>query len=136
MTSPTVPYWQLVPAFVISGIGMALFFAPMASTVLGTVADTEEGMASGVNNAIRELGGVLGIAVLSSVFSAHGSYASGHSFVSGLVPAVYVGVGVVAVSVVAALAIPRSSRQPGQGGEAQAVKANGTAGVRTLETIS
>lgn len=135
VTSPTVPYWQLVPAFIISGIGMALFFAPMASTVLGTVADAEEGIASGVNNAIRELGGVLGIAVLSSVFSAHGSYASGHSFVSGLVPAVYVGVGVVAVSVVAALAIPRR-RQPGLGGEAQAMEADDKTGVRTLEIIS
>jgi len=82
---PTVPYSHLVPAFVLSGIGMSLFFAPMASTVLGAVGPGEEGIASGVNNAIREMGGVLGIAVLASVFSAAGSYASGKAFVSGLV---------------------------------------------------
>jgi hypothetical protein len=79
----------------------------MASTVLGTVATGEEGIASGVNNAIRELGGVFGIAILASVFSATGSYASGRAFTDGLVPAVVVGAGVVALAVIAALSIPR-----------------------------
>jgi EmrB/QacA subfamily drug resistance transporter len=105
--SPTVAYVDLVPAFVLNGVGMALFFAPMASTVLGTVATGEEGIASGVNNAIRELGGVFGIAILASVFSATGSYASGRAFTDGLVPAVVVGAGVVALAVIAALSIPR-----------------------------
>jgi EmrB/QacA subfamily drug resistance transporter len=106
VTSPTVAYADLVPAFIVSGLGMALFFAPMANTVLGAVKAGEEGIASGVNNAIRELGGVLGIAVLASVFSGAGSYASGQAFVNGLVPAICVGAGVVALAVVAALAIP------------------------------
>jgi hypothetical protein len=67
----------------------------------------EEGIASGVNNAIREMGGVLGIAVLASVFSAMGSYVSGKAFVSGLVPATAAGAAIVGFAVVAALAIPR-----------------------------
>jgi MFS family permease len=112
VVSPTVTYGALVPAFLLNGIGMALFFAPMASTVLGNVRPEEEGIASGVNNAIRELGGVLGVAVLASLFSSNGSYASGHAFVHGLVPAVYAGAAVVGVAVVAALAIPRRSRRP------------------------
>jgi EmrB/QacA subfamily drug resistance transporter len=110
IASPTVSYGRLVPAFIVSGIGMALFFAPMANTVLGAVATNEQGIASGVNNAIRELGGVLGIAVLASVFSSAGSYRSGNDFVSGLVPAVAAGAAVVALAVVAALSIPRQSR--------------------------
>ena len=77
VASPTVPYAALVPAFVVAGVGMWLFFAPVANVVLGSVRRDEEGIASGANNAIRELGGVFGIAVLGSVFSAHGSYASG-----------------------------------------------------------
>jgi EmrB/QacA subfamily drug resistance transporter len=105
--SPTVAYHDLVPAFVLNGVGMGMFFAPMASIVLGTVSRAEEGIASGVNNAIRELGGVFGIAILASVFSATGSYATGQAFSRGLLPAVAVGAGVVTLAVVAALAIPR-----------------------------
>jgi EmrB/QacA subfamily drug resistance transporter len=105
--TPTVPYLTLVPAFVVSGIGMSLFFAPVANVVLGSVRRDQEGIASGANNAIRELGGVFGIAVLGAVFSAHGGYASGASFVSGLTPAVWVGGAAVAVAVGAALALPR-----------------------------
>jgi EmrB/QacA subfamily drug resistance transporter len=109
VSSPTVSYMSLVPAFLLNGIGMALFFAPMASTVMGSVAVGQEGIASGVNNAIRELGGVFGIAVLASVFSSQGGYSSAHAFVSGLVPAVAVGAGIVGLGVIAALVIPRRS---------------------------
>src|SRR6202041_156744 len=87
VASPTGPYLPLVPAFVITGVGMSLFFAPVANVVLSSVRRDQEGIASGANNAIRELGGVFGIAVLGAVFSAHGSYASGTAFVSGLAPA-------------------------------------------------
>ena len=75
---------------------MGLFFAPIANVVLSAVRPEEEGKASGANNAIRELGGVFGVAVLASVFSANGSYATGQTFVDGLVPAMQVGAVVVA----------------------------------------
>src|SRR5919108_1671690 len=74
VTTPTVPYGDLVPAFVVAGVGMALFFAPVANVVLSSVRREEEGKASGTNNAIRELGGVFGVAVLASVFSHYGGY--------------------------------------------------------------
>jgi EmrB/QacA subfamily drug resistance transporter len=110
VSTPTVPYADLVPAFVVSGIGMALFFAPVANVVLSAVGPREEGQASGANNAIRELGGVFGVAVLASVFSSYGGYESGQAFVDGLVPAVWVGAVVVALGAVAALFIPRKQR--------------------------
>jgi MFS family permease len=110
ITSPTVAYSSLVPAFVISGIGMALFFAPVANVVLSSVRREEEGKASGANNAIRELGGVFGVAVLASVFSSYGGYESGLTFVDGLVPAVWAGAAVVAVGALAALLIPPRRR--------------------------
>ena len=110
VVSPTVPYLTLVPAFVVAGVGMSLFFAPVANVVLSSVRRDQEGIASGVNNAIRELGGVFGIAVLGAVFSAHGSYASGTAFVSGLAPAVWVGAAAVAVAAIAALFLPRFRR--------------------------
>src|SRR4051812_25396286 len=107
ISSPTVPYGDLVPAFVVSGIGMALFFAPVATIVLGSVRRSEEGIASGATNALRELGGVFGVAVLASVFSRHGGYTSGSAFVDGLRPAVAVGAAGVALAAVALLAVHR-----------------------------
>ena len=104
--TPTVDYAVLVPGFVVSGVGMGLFFAPIANVVLSAVANHEEGKASGANNAIREIGGVFGVAVLASVFSANGSYASPASYIAGLVPAVWLGAAIVAAGAVAALAIP------------------------------
>src|SRR5215469_14737246 len=112
IASPTVAYAAMVPAFVISGVGMSLFFAPVANVVLGSVRRDQEGIASGANNAIRELGGVFGIAVLGAVFAAQGSYATGASFVSGMSSAVWVGGAAVAVAAAAALALPRLRKSP------------------------
>jgi EmrB/QacA subfamily drug resistance transporter len=110
VASPTVPYLTLVPAFVVSGVGMSLFFGPAANVVLGAVRRDQEGIASGANNAIRELGGVFGIAVLGAVFSARGGYATGTSFVAGLTPAVWAGAAGVAVAAAAAFCLPRVRR--------------------------
>jgi len=110
VSTPTVPYQDLVAPFIVSGVGMALFFAPVANVVLGAVRREEEGKASGANNAIRELGGVFGVAVLASIFTSHGGYATPQTFVDGLTPAIYVGAAVVALGAVAALMIPRRRR--------------------------
>ena len=107
ITAPGVAYTSFVLPFVISGVGMALFFVPVANTVLGSVRPDQEGIASGANNAIRELGGVFGIAILASVFSARGGYASATSFAHGLDAAVWVGAVIVAAAAVAAVVIPR-----------------------------
>jgi ABC-type glycerol-3-phosphate transport system permease component len=93
--------------FILSGAGMALFFAPVANVVLSSVRPEEEGQASGANNAVRELGGVFGVAVLASLFSHFGGYGTGTSFVNGMTPAVYVGAGFVAVGSLAAFGIRR-----------------------------
>jgi EmrB/QacA subfamily drug resistance transporter len=106
VTTPTVAYLSLVPAFVMAGVGMSLYFAPVANLVLGTVRRDEEGKASGVNNTVREVGGVFGVAVLASVFAAAGSYLSPQSFVDGMVPAIWVGAAAVALAGVAAVLIP------------------------------
>ena len=111
VSTPTTPYAELIGPFVLSGMGMALFFAPVANVVLGAVRRDEEGKASGANNAIRELGGVFGVAVLASIFARVGGYGTAQSFVDGLVPAVWVGAALVAVGAVAALTIPARSRK-------------------------
>src|SRR5204862_1739050 len=105
VSSATVSYSELFVPFMLSGMGMALFFAPVANVVLSAVRPEEEGKASGANNAIRELGGVFGVAVLASVFAHAGGYESGTAFVDGMAPAVYIGAAVVAAGSVAAFVV-------------------------------
>jgi EmrB/QacA subfamily drug resistance transporter len=98
---------ELIVPFAMAGTGMALVFAPSASALLSVVTPAQAGQASGTNNAIREVGGVFGVAVLSTIFSQSGSLASLQSFVDGAVPALWVGAAVVALGSVVALLLPR-----------------------------
>jgi EmrB/QacA subfamily drug resistance transporter len=111
---------SMIGPFVLAGSGMALVFAPAANAVLSSVHTDEAGQASGAANAIRELGGVLGIAVLATVFSSHGSYASPQAFVNGLVPAMWVGVAVLAAGALIAAVLPFSTRADAAAQTAQA----------------
>jgi EmrB/QacA subfamily drug resistance transporter len=108
--TPDVAYGHLIAPFVLAGTGMALVFAPSANAVLGSVLASEAGQASGATNAIRELGGVIGVAVLASVFSANGSYASPQAFTSGLTAAIPIGAVVLAIGALVALLVPRIAR--------------------------
>jgi MFS family permease len=89
---------------------MALFFAPVANIVLSAVRPVEEGKASGANNAIRELGGVFGVAVLASIFAHAGGYRTPETFSNGMNTAVFVGAALVGLGALAAFAIPRPRR--------------------------
>jgi EmrB/QacA subfamily drug resistance transporter len=106
--SPGVPFSSLAAPFVICGVGMSLFFVPVSNVVLGAVRPAEEGVASGTNNAVRELGGVVGIAVLASIFSARGSYVSAAAFVHGTRPAILAGAAIVAGGAVVAALVRRA----------------------------
>jgi EmrB/QacA subfamily drug resistance transporter len=106
VSSPDVAYTSLLVPFVMAGSGMALVFAPAANAVLSSVRTKEAGQASGATNTIREIGGALGVSVLSTVFAAAGSYASPQAFTDGLVAALWVGAGVLALGVVSALLVP------------------------------
>ena len=118
VSSATVGYTSLVGPFIVSGIGMGMFFAPMANVILSAVKPAEEGKASGANNAVREVGGVFGVAVLASVFSRYGGYESAEAFNDGLVVATWVGAVVVAGGALAALAIPGRKREAAAGAPA------------------
>jgi EmrB/QacA subfamily drug resistance transporter len=106
VVTPTVAYEAMVIPFILAGIGMGLFFAPIANVVLSAVRPELEGKASGATNTIREVGGVFGVAVLAAVFSANGSYSSPTAYVEGLTPAIAVGAVFVAFGALAAAFIP------------------------------
>ncbi|WP_328901746.1 MFS transporter [Streptomyces sp. NBC_00441] len=104
--APDASYVSQLPALIIGGIGMALYFAPAASLVMSSVRPGDQGIASGANNALREVGGALGVAVLTTVFASQGGLESAQSFTDGTVPAVWIGSGVVALAALVALMIP------------------------------
>ena len=110
VAAPDVSYLSQVPALMLSGIGMAMFFAPAGAILMGSVAPPEQGVASGVNNSVREVGGALGVALLASVFASRGGYETPQAFTDGLVPALWVGA---AAMVAAAIAMLWVRRGPG-----------------------
>jgi MFS family permease len=103
-TSTTFP--SMIAPMTMAGAGMALVFAPSANAILASVRTEQAGQASGATNAIRELGGVLGIAVLATVFTSHGGYSSPQAFVDGLTPAMWVGAAVLAAGAAVAALLP------------------------------
>ncbi|MFC1409180.1 DHA2 family efflux MFS transporter permease subunit [Streptacidiphilus sp. N1-12] len=115
-----VDYSTQIPALVLSGTGMALFFAPVTTVLMGSVKPEEQGIASGANNALREIGGALGIAVLASVFTANGDFSSPVRYADGLTPAIWVGAAAIAAATVAALLVPR--RRAAAAAEARAAE--------------
>ena len=110
IAAPGMGYLQLGLALTIAGIGISMCFPTVANAVMGSVPLQEAGVASGTNSMLRELGGVLGIAVLASVFARQGVYHSPRVFIDGFTQALWVGVGFSGAGCAAALLAPRKRR--------------------------
>ncbi len=111
IATPSVRYAEQIPAMLLCGAGMAMFFAPSGAILMGSIAPHEQGIASGVNNAVREVGGALGVALLASVFAAHGGYQTPTAFTDGLTPALWVGVACLLGGAIAAAACRPSANR-------------------------
>jgi EmrB/QacA subfamily drug resistance transporter len=74
-------YWvDLFPAFMISGLGLALAFVPMSIGALTGVRQSDAGIASGLINTTQQIGGAIGVALATTVattFTSH--YVDGHA---------------------------------------------------------
>jgi MFS family permease len=70
--------WELIAGLAVSGLGMGLLIAPFFDIALAGVADHESGSASGVLNAVQQLGGSIGVAALGTGFF---SWAASDGFV-------------------------------------------------------
>jgi predicted membrane channel-forming protein YqfA (hemolysin III family) len=103
IASPTASYLPIGIALLIAGTGTSFCFPTVANAIMGSVPLKEAGVASGTNSTIRELGGVLGVAVLATVFARNGVFSSPQAFVDGFTAALWVAVGFSVVGVVAAL---------------------------------
>jgi EmrB/QacA subfamily drug resistance transporter len=112
IAGPDMGYGQISLGFIVAGVGMAMCFPTVASAVVSSVPPKDTGVAAGTNNALRQLGGVFGVAVVAAVFAANGSYASTETFLDGFTPALWVAASLSLVGVVAALLSPAKVPTP------------------------
>ena len=86
--------WDLAPGMFVAGLGMGLVLAPLFDLILGGVADEEIGSGTGLLNALEQLAGAIGLAVIGTVFFAftdHGTSspdAFSHTALIALAPVV------------------------------------------------
>ena len=107
---PDLSYVDLVPGFLVSSVGGSLAMPAAANAVLGGLGPADVGKAAGVNSTLRELGGVLGLALLVAVFAPLGGYADAADFLAGFVPTMAVCAALTALGAVAGLWVPRRPR--------------------------
>ena len=102
----STPFVDLIGPFALAGIGMALVFPTAPEAVLASVRASEAGKASGAMNAIREVGAVMGVAALASMFAANGGYETPQAFTDGVSAALPIAVAVLVAGAVLALLTP------------------------------
>jgi EmrB/QacA subfamily drug resistance transporter len=106
---------DLLPGFLLVGIGIGFAFVPISIAALAGVESRESGLASGLINTSQQIGGALGIAALSTIATSRTTHALQvgtplhNALVHGFTGAFVAGVGIAAVGVIAALALIRRS---------------------------
>jgi EmrB/QacA subfamily drug resistance transporter len=99
-------YAPMVAPLMIAGVGISMSFPAAQNSVVGSVPPEAIGKAAGTNSTMRELGGVLGIALGVAAFAAAGSYASPGDFSDGFVSAMGVASGLSLLAALAGAALP------------------------------
>lgn len=103
-----VTTWQLAGPQLLAGLGSGLIVAPLFGFILAAVDDEEVGSASGVLNAVQQLGSAVGVAVLGTVFF---STLDGSGFVPALEHVLWATAGTAVVAGLFALLLPRHQRE-------------------------
>jgi len=110
IAEPGLAYSHLLGPFIVAGVGISMAIPAAQNSVVGSVTMNALGKAAGVNSMMRELGGVLGIAVVVAVFAAAGSYASPAAFTDGFAQAIGVAAALALAGAIAGLALPGRRR--------------------------
>src|SRR6266568_3159531 len=115
-------FWDLFPAFVLGGAGMGLSFVPVTIASLAGVERADAGVASGLINTSRQIGGAIGIAAVSAIAAtsttkyvhAHGAVTatSGAAFAHGFQTALYALTGLLVLGALIAGSLVRSAPAP------------------------
>jgi EmrB/QacA subfamily drug resistance transporter len=79
--SPGFDYWtKLLPPLLVFSVGLSMIVAPLTSTVLADAGERDAGVASGVNNAIARVAGLLGIAVVGAAIAGSAANLTSHGY--------------------------------------------------------
>jgi len=106
----TISYAELVAPLMVAGVGISMTLPAAQNSVVGAVPEEAIGKAAGTNSTMRELGGVLGIALGVAAFAGAGSYASPGEFSDGFVAAIAVAAVLSALAAICGSALPTKSR--------------------------
>jgi len=115
-------YWDILPALLVGGVGMALTMTPSAAAAIRSVPVDKSGVGSAVLNSFRQVGGSIGIAVMGAIVAHEiGGRPGPQPFVDGLSAALEVAAVIAFAGAVVAAVLVRS--HAGQEEEAAAVEA-------------
>ncbi|GII55714.1 putative actinorhodin transporter [Planotetraspora thailandica] len=104
--------WQLVPALVVSGVGMGLLMSPFFDIVLAGVEQHETGSASGTLTAVQQLGNAFGVALLGTIFfDLLGSVPTAAGFEHAMEVTLWVVAGMLLLTFVVAFLLPKQARE-------------------------
>jgi predicted MFS family arabinose efflux permease len=106
IADPGMSYAQMIAPLMVAGVGISMSFPAAQNSVVGSVAPEAIGKASGTNSTMRELGGVLGIALGVAAFSGAGGYGSPAHFSDGFVAAMGVSAGLSVLAATAGALLP------------------------------
>lgn len=67
--NPSTGYWEVLWPQVIRGVGLGLLFVPLSAATMSGISREKQAAASGLNNLLRQLGGSVGIAILTSMLT-------------------------------------------------------------------
>jgi MFS family permease len=108
-------FWDLFPAFVLGGAGMGLSFVPVTIASLAGVDRSDAGVASGLVNTSRQIGGAIGIAAASAIAATSASNFDGtpaEALDHGFQTALYTLVGLLVVGALVAITLVRPKPAP------------------------
>jgi MFS family permease len=100
-------FWDLFPGFVVGGIGLGISFVPVTIASLQGVARSDAGVASGLINTSRQIGGAIGIAAASAIVA---TSSTGAAATAGYQDALYGMFGLLVVAAIVAAVLVRPPR--------------------------
>jgi len=107
-------FWNLLPAFILGGLGMSFVMTPMSAAVMGAAPVAKAGVASGVLNTFRQVGVALGIAITGAIVAdraaSRGGLRNPDGFIYGLTFAMKVSAAICLGAAIAAAVLVRRYR--------------------------